>query len=340
MASFWDEFKDLFKTDSQREEEHKRELAAALEAEKEVTDKLAALDREYRDSLPEEPEIDLDKLFPESLGLEKVEHTPATDEELAARAQAGVDSEKTAERQELEHSFGVTEQKLDDRAREAQDELADNYRELGELYDELRRQAGNDAIARGVARSSILTSARQDLHDKQSRKEAQSRAAYDAEMSDIGSELESLRREQDAAFEQLDLKYAAELEERIARLKEERDETARRYAEYNNEVEEKEHEYAVKREEDIAEYLKDREKERLEREEKQREEEKKYGYTGEKQENYAKRYDIAFEFYSSLSPDIAADALAASPSMKYYLGNYYEKLMGALGDSSSQTRYF
>ena len=45
----------------------------------------------------------------------------------------GVDSEKTAERQELEHSFGVTEQKLDDRAREAQDELADNYRELGEL---------------------------------------------------------------------------------------------------------------------------------------------------------------------------------------------------------------
>ena len=340
MASFWDEFKDLFKTDSQREEEHKRELAAALEAEKEVTDKLAALDREYRDSLPEEPEIDLDKLFPESLGLEKVEHTPATDEELAARAQTGVDSEKTAERQELEHSFGVTEQKLDDRAREAQDELADNYRELGELYDELRRQAGNDAIARGVARSSILTSARQDLRDEQSRKEAQSRAAYDAEMSDIGSELESLRREQDAAFEQLDLKYAAELEERIARLKEERDETARRYAEYNNEVEEKEHEYAVKREEDIAEYLKDREKERLEREEKQREEEKKYGYTGEKQENYAKRYDIAFEFYSSLSPDIAADALAASPSMKYYLGNYYEKLMGALGDSSSQTRYF
>lgn len=340
MASFWDEFKDLFKTDSQREEEHKRELAAALEAEKEVTDKLAALDREYRDSLPEEPEIDLDKLFPESLGLEKVEHTPATDEELAAMAQAGVDSEKTAERQELEHSFGITEQKLDDRAREAQDELADNYRELGELYDELRRQAGNDAIARGVARSSILTSARQDLNDEQSRKEAQSRVAYDAEMSDIGSELESLRREQDAAFEQLDLKYAAELEERIARLKEERDETARRYAEYNNEVEEKEHEYAVKREEDIAEYLKDREKERLEREEKQREEEKKYGYTGEKQENYAKRYDIAFEFYSSLSPDIAADALAASPSMKYYLGNYYEKLMGALGDSSSQTRYF
>ena len=94
------------------------------------------------------------------------------------------------------------------------------------------------------------------------------------------------------------------------------------------------------REEDIAEFLKNREEERLEREEKQREEERKYGYTGAKQENYAKRYDIAFDFYSSLSPDIAADALAASPSMKYYLGNYYDKLMSALKGEEGQTRYY
>ena len=72
MASFWEELKDLFKTDSQRKEEKQQQIADALEAEKEVTDKLAALDREYRESLPEEPEPDLDKLFPESLGLEKV----------------------------------------------------------------------------------------------------------------------------------------------------------------------------------------------------------------------------------------------------------------------------
>ena len=60
MASFWEELKDLFKTDSQRKEEKQQQIADALEAEKEVTDKLAALDREYSESLPEEPEPDLD----------------------------------------------------------------------------------------------------------------------------------------------------------------------------------------------------------------------------------------------------------------------------------------
>ena len=44
MASFWDELKDAFKTDSQREEERRQELADALEAEKEITAELAALD--------------------------------------------------------------------------------------------------------------------------------------------------------------------------------------------------------------------------------------------------------------------------------------------------------
>lgn len=71
MASFWDDFKDLFKTESQLKEERQKELAAALEAEKSITGQLAELDREYRESLPVEPEPDLDKLFPESLGLER-----------------------------------------------------------------------------------------------------------------------------------------------------------------------------------------------------------------------------------------------------------------------------
>lgn len=340
MASFWDELKDAFKTDSQREEERRQELADALEAEKEITAELAALDKEYRDSLPQEPEPDLDKLFPESLGLEKVEHVPETDEELSARAEADVNAEKDKESGKLERGYAAEESALGKRAREAESDYLSARDELGELYDELVREAGRDAIRRGVARGSILSSEKQAISADRSRAEAANRSAYDADIAEISSSLQALRREQDAAFEELDLKYAAELEERIAELKKERDETAQKYAEYNNEVAQKEQSYAVKREEDIAEFLKDREKERLEREEEIRREEAAHGYTGEKQENYAKRYDIAFEFYSSLSPDIAADALAASPSMKYYLGNYYDKLMTALKGEGDTDRYY
>lgn len=340
MASFWDEFKDLFKTDSQRAEERQQALNDALEAEKGLAEQLAALDREYRESLPAEPEYDLDKLFPEDLGLEKVDYTPETDEQLTQRAQAGVDYEKSEERKGLEDAFRTSSSELNERADEAERTLREDYEQLGELYAELRKQTENDALRRGLGRSSIKTGALSDLDADRANAENASKAAYDAEMAEVGAQLDALRKEQDAALEQLDLKYAAELEERIAELKEERDATAKKYAEYNNKVAEKEQEYAVQREEDIADFLAEREKERLEREETQREQEAKYGYTGEKQENYSKRYDLAFEFYSSLSPDIAADALAASPNMRYFLGNYYDKLMSALQGDSGQTRYY
>ena len=68
MSTFWEEFKDLFKTQSQKDEERRQEISAALEAEKEVTAQLEQLDREYRDSLPAEEEPDNDTLFPVDAG--------------------------------------------------------------------------------------------------------------------------------------------------------------------------------------------------------------------------------------------------------------------------------
>ena len=41
MSYFWEEFKDLFKTDSRREEERRQEINNALQAEKELSEHLA-----------------------------------------------------------------------------------------------------------------------------------------------------------------------------------------------------------------------------------------------------------------------------------------------------------
>ena len=91
----------------------------------------------------------------------------------------------------------------------------------------------------------------------------------------------------------------------------------------------------------VMEYIKDKEEEKRKAEDAQIKHENKYGYTGAKQENYSKRYDIAYDFYSSLSPDIAADALEASPNMKYYLGAYYNKLLDSLKNKQEgETRVF
>ncbi len=340
MASFWDEFKDLFKTQSQKDEERRQQIKDAVEAEKSLTEQLAALDKEYRESLPEEELPDLDKLFPEDSGLEKIEYTPATDKELSDRAQAEIDYARTEEKNDLMSKYDDAVKSLTEQSDKAGETMRESYKKLSDVYTDLKKQAENDALKRGIARSSIATSRQSDLDTARSQSEKEVKEVYDAEITAINGEIAALQNEQETAFEELDLKYAAELEDRIAELKEERDKTVEKYNKYNNSVAEKDREYAIQREKDIAEYLENREKERLEKEEEQREYESKYGYSGEKLENYSKRYDLALDFYTSLSPDIAAAALDASPSMRYYLGNYYDKLMSVLKNKESSSKVY
>ena len=81
-------------------------------------------------------------------------------------------------------------------------------------------------------------------------------------------------------------------------------------------------------------------KKKQEKEKEQQEYESKYGYSGEKLENYSERYRIAYDFYSALSPDVAVDALKASPNMKYYLGNLYDKLLSSLQSKNSDQKFY
>ena len=74
MGSFWEELKDAFKTKSQRDEERSEQLKQALEQEKEVEKQLEELEKQYQAYLDsQKEEVNLDELFPPTLGLEKID---------------------------------------------------------------------------------------------------------------------------------------------------------------------------------------------------------------------------------------------------------------------------
>ena len=337
--SFWDEIKDLFKTESQKAEDRQKEIDNALSQEKGILDQLAALDKEYQDSLPPEEEIDLEKLFPSDSGLRELEYSVDSDEDIAARAERENAYDKQVAADGLQSKYDKQISALDSSGKQAASNLQSGYKQLEELYDELRKRSENDTLKRGLARSSIATNQLSSLDAARLRGAGELQSSYNATMDDIAKRINELEASRETALSELDLKYAVELDERIAKLKAERDKTVQEYEEYNRNIREKNEEYAIKRDEDIAEYLKNREEEKIKAQEAQAKHEKKYGYSGEKRENYAKRYEIAYNFYSSLSPDIAADALAASPNMKYYLGEYYNTLMSALKKSQKNQSY-
>ena len=339
--SLWEELTDLFKTDEQREEERKKQMREALKGESSILGQLYELDKEYKASLPDD-KVDYEALFPKDSGLKEIEYALDSDEDIAELAQKENALGKSQDTASLNSKYEAQKSALEKSKAKADENLKSGYEQLSELYDQLRKRTENDALKRGLARSSIVSSQLGDLNTERMKGAGELQASYNSTVSDIEGSIEKLEAEKDIALENLDIKYALELESRINELTEKRDKTAAEYEKYNADVRKKNQEYEKKRQEDMTAYATQLEKDKLAAQEAQEKYEKKYGLSGAKQENYAKRYEIAFDFYSSLSPDIAADALQASPNMQYYLGTYYyNTLLKALQSNNSGTkRYF
>jgi DNA repair exonuclease SbcCD ATPase subunit len=327
----WDEIKDAFKTKSERDEERTEDLKNALEQERGLTEQLEELEKQYQEYLnSQKEEIDLDAIFPPTLGLEKIEFTPESDQSIQNRANEEIIADKTKDVIETENKYGEKIDGVQDELDSADANRINKQEEIDELYAELQRRQKNDSIKRGMARGSVLTSLSKDLESEEQASINQVEKEFFEKAQKLNEELEALSSEQEKALNELDLHYAAELSEKIAKLKEERDALSAKYTKFNNSVDEKEAKYQIERQKDIDKYLDDKRKEEAKLKEEQRAYEEKYGYSGEKLKNYSERYKLAFDFYMSLSADIAVDALKASPNMKFYLGNYYDKLMDEL----------
>ncbi len=327
--SFWDDLKDLFKTDGQKDDEQKRKLAEAKAGEQELEKQLAELDKKFNASKPTKT-YDVDSIFPKDSGLREIEYTPRTDDDIVNSATKEIDYQKGKEKNKVESGFESSISALEKSKSQADKSLRESYADLEKVYNELRQKAENDAIKRGVARSSIIMSKLGNLDEAKMLSAGEIESAYNETIGDINTKINGLEQDRENALLKLDLKYASELTNRIADLKADRDSVVAQYEKYNNQIREKQTKYETQRQQNIEKYLSDKAAEEKAAEKAQEAYEKAHGYTGEKLAEYENRYNLAYDFYMSLSPDIAVNALKTANSMKYYLGNYYDKLLTEL----------
>ena len=331
MGSFWEELKDAFKTKSERDEERSEALKDARDQEQDLVGQLEELEKEYQAYLDgQEEEIDLDALFPPTLGLQKIEYTPESDESIVNRATTEVDAKKATDVSKAENKYSSKMKEVSEDKWSATEKKAEKDKEIDTLFADKRQKQKSDSVKRGMARGSVLTSLIDEISADEARSEQEVEDAYMATIDNLNKEMEALSLEREKAMNELDLKYASQLKDKIAELKEDRDEIVAKYTKYNNNVDEKELKYQKQRQEDIEKYITEQREEKAKEAEKQRQYEKEHGYSGEKLRNYSERYVLAFNFYMSLEPDIAIEALKSSPNMKFYLGNYYDQLMNEL----------
>ena len=136
-----------------------------------------------------------------------------------------------------------TESKLDKVTKDKQT-LKENYdstiSSLDKYYDSARNTVSNDALSRGLARSSIVINELQAFTNEQLNTYAKLNEELNDNITALDFEISTLEEEKDKALSQFDIEYAEKLTSKIASLKQNLLDKQEEVIKYNNEIEEKE----------------------------------------------------------------------------------------------------
>lgn len=335
---YWKDFKNLFKSKQRIQEEESQAVGEAVKREEDILKRLKELEAEYQAGIKDEtPNFD-DMFTP--VTLDRVKYDVDSDEEIKLAAESGANA-KFAPKVTSINAKTIDEMTA---AEAEKNEVAENtartLKEIGALYEALKEKSLQDGVKQGIGRSSIVDNQLKGYGDMKSDGEAEAERNYVTTLKSLDDKIALLETDRQKALNDLDLQKAVTISETIGTLTAKRDKTVAEETAKNNAVEKQETELNAKLLKEKEKYINDYFNEKTKRAEQQAEYEKTNGYSGEKQYNYAERYNIALQFYLSLDPDIAPKALEASGNMKYYLGNYYGKLMDVLTKRDSQGRKY
>ena len=224
MSDFWNEFKDLFKSENKKKSESINQINNILEKEKSsLVGKLDNLDRTYKNyEKSKEKKPDLESLFPTNSGLKEIDYKSKTDEEIYNLAKCEIEKNKNKDILNLNENYKNTLKTFDECKNNADENLKDSYAKLKNVYSDLKKNAESNALKRGLQRSSIIMNQIDNLDNSHMLSVGEVQKAYNDTISTIDLEIGKLENDKESAFEQLDLKYANDLNQKISDLKDER----------------------------------------------------------------------------------------------------------------------
>ncbi len=171
--------------------------------------------------------------------LNEIEYTPPTDEYLAVEAENSLANDRADQIQAI-RDRAENEVKQNTAVRDAYISDRDGERAtLAENYEAAVRAVDNDAIKRGLARSSVAAVGRSELESEYLKRNADVEKSYGKKIAELDGEIAAADGKLRAALDDFNLSYATRLNQKIAELKAERDQKIERVTSFNNSVREK-----------------------------------------------------------------------------------------------------
>lgn len=178
--------------------------------------------------------------------LEKKAYDAPTDEEIAATAKAELEASADIKKNALKKSADEKRAALEVEIGDTKAAADKKKKSLSESYAVAKENAANEAIRRGIARSSIISEQLADFDAANIKANADIDYAAENSIKQINGEIEKLSDKLSDALSSLDMETAIKVNERIQKLKTERQKRSDEVLEYNNKIAEKKASFAEK----------------------------------------------------------------------------------------------
>lgn len=181
--------------------------------------------------------------YPTSLGEVKLDATKATQDEITAQAESGLLSEKNEKTTTLNENALKKLNKLDEKAASAvESSVAEKQSNLENLQATLQKQQ-NAMIKQGLAHSSIAENAASEAKARTTEILQKIDADLDAELSGIRADKAAVNEQYNSALRGYEIKYAVNLEKKIASLSAAEEKRISAINKYNSAVDKREAAY-------------------------------------------------------------------------------------------------
>ncbi|MDR2201643.1 MAG: hypothetical protein LBP26_02600 [Clostridiales bacterium] len=194
----------------------------------------------------EEPNINKDGLtLDDAPEYERMRPPEMSDDELKKRGEAELAEYLNAGKNAIEAELAALDKKYQNDKTAAEKAASQKAAAAEDAYKKAAETLANDALKRGLARSSIAVSGQNGLAGARAQTLGQIGAEYSDAVAKLDGEISTLGVKREKALNDFNIAYAARLTAAINGLKDERDKKYAEALKYNNSLTEKEYEQAV-----------------------------------------------------------------------------------------------
>ena len=177
------------------------------------------------------------------INLERKTFTDVSDDELKKQVEDSLTNYKQTNENKINENALKQKQTLVDEIESAKQNAKSTKETTSAYYDNAKQSAENDALKRGLSRSSIIVNTLSAFDQDRINKLTQIDKKLTEEIEGINDQINLLNLEKEKALEDFNIEYASKLNTKLAELKSDLQARKDEVTEYNNKIAQIEKEY-------------------------------------------------------------------------------------------------